>query len=200
MPDPTTPIRENFNDTEGPPMTGWTDLNAGVRSNGTTGQANAANSFSYLSSAGQFPNANCEAYQTITTKAGAAQVVSVTLLDVVSSLAALDGYEGRATSVTGAANDTWRIYRADNGVVTQIATATVEIVNGDGIWLTTQAGNFTLYRRSSGVWASLTTATDTTYSGAKWLGISMSDTTARVDDFGGGAIRGQIMTPNRGVW
>lgn len=185
---PDTPILETFADIEGPPMTGWTDLVSGIKSiSGGVGQANVTQSLSYYSAGGPYTN-NCEDYADIATKPGTNGTFSVFLLQDVGSIATADGYEGRMTVVSGASNDTWRIYRIDNGAATQLATATQEAANGDGLWLENKNGILNLYRRSSGVWTLMCTATDTTYTGSKYVGLGLSDTTARADNFGGGII------------
>jgi hypothetical protein len=182
---PTTPILDNFNDTEGPPMTGWADTLNGIRSNGATAQANAANSLSYYNTS-QAPN--CEAYATISTMPATNGFVSVLArLKDAGAVGTLDGYEGRFTRLAG--TDTWRIFRFDNGVGTQLATASQEAAAGDGIWLHLEGSTLTLYRSSGGTWTQMCQVTDSTYPAGGFLGLSMSDTTARADDFGGGSFQ-----------
>lgn len=190
MPAPDTPILENFGTIGGPPMPGWTDLLSGIKSiAGGVGQANVSSSLSYYSAGGPYGN-NVEGYVDIATKPGTNGTISVFMLQDMTSIATVDGYEGRLTVVSGASNDTWRIYKIDNGAAggSPLATATQEAANGDGLWLENKNGILNLYRRSSGVWALMCTATDTTYTGSKYLGLGMSDTVGRADNFGGGII------------
>ena len=180
---------DNFNDTEGPPMTGWVTpaLAAGLKSNGTTCLANAANAFGIWNTI--MGHADEEAEVTITTKpATAGQVGVMARAKDISSAAIIDGYAVSVLVVAGAGNDIIRAYRIDNGVSTPLGTGIAqEVSNNDSIKIRIVGSSIGVwYKASGGSWTLLETVTDATYSAAGYLGLFSTDTTARMDDFGGG--------------
>lgn len=177
-----------FNDTEGPPMTGWTDIASGFRSNGTTAQSNSGASASGLTGSNYGPN--CEAYLTITTLPGNSNNVGVQARLTTLVLATFDGYAVQLNQTTG--NDNSVIQRVDNGVGTTLGSSiTQNFVNGDGLGILILGSQIFAYRRSAGAWAELGNRTDTTYPNAGSIGMSTSNTTSRLDDFGGGTVSAQ---------
>lgn len=183
-----TGILDNFNRAnEGPPMTGWTTP-AGVGGlivSGSVCAASTANAFGIYSASPS--NANCEAWFTVSTATGAGATVSIfARAKDVSSAATFDAY---GLVVTEAATDWWAIRRVDNGLATTLgASFAQEVSNGDGIGIRCSGSTITAWYRSgsAGSWTELASRTDSTYSAAGYLAVSISDTTGRVDNFGGG--------------
>lgn len=186
MPFPTTGILDTFSDTEGPPMTGWTTPTgvAGLKSNGTVCLANAANGFGIWNSV--LSGADCEAFVTISTATGAGATTAVfARMKDVSSAATLDGY---GVVVAEAATDSWTISVYTNGVPSTLGAGfSQEVANGDSIGIQIIGSTIgAWYKPSGGSWTLLTTRTDSTYAAAGYIALSISDTTGRCDDFGGG--------------
>lgn len=183
---PTTGILDTFSDTEGPPMTGWatpTGL-AGLKSASGTCLANAANAVGFWNSA--LSGADCEAFVTVTTATSASNTVGVWARCAnVGSAATTDGY---LVSMGEGATDLWSIYRVDNGVPTLLgSTFSQEVSNGDSIGIQVIGSTIgAWYKASAGSWTELATRTDSTYTAAGYVGLSISDTTGRCDNFGGG--------------
>ena len=127
-----------------------------------------------------------EVFCTVTTATGSGATVAIYLrCKDIASAATLDGY---ALILTEAATDSWGINTITNGVVGLIgSTFTQEVANGDSIGLRIVGSTLTAwYKASGGSWTQLASRTDSTYAAAGYLALSISDTTGRVDDFGGG--------------
>ena len=188
MPFPTTGVLDNFNRAnEGPPPSAsWTsDTGTGPNNlvvNTNVCAATAGNAFAYWNPSTFGPDS--EGYFTLTTKAGNGAYIAVYLR---YDAAGNNGYEGEYDE---AATDTSAYWREDAGAYTQLgASVSQEFVVGDGFGLEMIGSTMQLYRRSSGVWAALgTTRTDATYTAAGNIGMQMSHTTNRFDDFGGGTV------------
>ncbi len=175
---PSTGILDLFNDTEGPPMTGWTDAYTGIKSNGTTAQANSATTnASYFNTA---YGANVEGYVTITT-IGTANSTNVICINT----ATFNGYGVAAETADG----TYSIVRYDGGVGTAIDTGSHTWSNGDsvGLYVTTGGTVYSYYKTGAGAWTLMDTTADGTHTAQNYnIGIILFETTTRLDDFGGG--------------
>lgn len=104
-----------------------------------------------------------------------------------------DGYTAEFESQSG--TDNVYIQRFDDDVSTQLgATVSLEWSNGDSMGIEMIDDTLTLYHKTGGSWSSITTRTDSTYSGAGNIGLgavgyTADDTQHPVwDDFGGGSI------------
>lgn len=186
MPFPTTSVLDSFGDTEGPPMTGWTTPTgvAGLKSASGVCQANAANAFGIWNSI--MGGADEEVFCTVTTATGSGGVVAIFVrAKDVGSAATFDAY---GLEITEAATDNWAIRTYTNGVPSTIgASFNQEVSNGDSIGLRIIGSTLTAwYKASAGSWTQLAVRTDTTYSAAGYLAASISTTTGRIDNFGGG--------------
>lgn len=181
-------LLDDFSDTEGPPMTGWTTPTglAGLRSSGGVCLANAANAMGVWDSI--MGSADAEVEATITTATGAGATVSIFVrAKDVGSAATIDAY---GLVITEGATDTWQIALFTNGVQSTLGSNfSQEVADGDSIRLRVVGSTlYAFYKASGGSWTELTTRTDSTYSAAGYLALSISDTTGRVDDFGGGVV------------
>lgn len=180
----TTPILDSFNRAnEGPPPSAsWTNLNAGLKVVSNVCAANAANSVTYWNVQTYGPDSEC--YCTISTKATNTNSIGVYVrLKDVGSVATVDGYA--LFGFTSAATDTLQIQRVDNGVATTLgANVSQELSNGDTILLRARGSTLELERNNLLV----TTRSDSTYTVAGNIGAAITDTTGRLDDFGGGNV------------
>lgn len=185
---PETGLLDTFSDTEGPPMTGWSTPTgvAGLRSASGECLANAANAFGVWDSI--MGGEDEEVFCTVTTATGSGAAISIFVrLKDVSSGATIDGY---GIEITEGATDTWVIRAYTNAVPTTLGTSfNQEISDGDSIGLRIVGSTLTAwYKASGGSWTQLAERTDSTYTAAGYIALSISDTTGRVDDFGGGTI------------
>lgn len=203
MPEPTTPVLYSFAGSDTSPDPNFTNFTGSViRRLSNTGAASAGQTLGYYTTSGPFAAGNCEVFMTVPTKPGTLGAVSVMLLEDLTSIATIDGYEGRVTVASGGGNDTFAIYRIDNGAGTLLASATQEINNGDGMWLHNRNGLLTLYYKSgAGAWTQIVQTTDTTYlTNTKRLGFFLSSTAPRIDDIGGGSIKAPPAFLNRSLY
>lgn len=178
---PTTNVLDTFSDTEGPPMTGWSTpaLVSGLKSAGGVCLANAANALGIWNTV--IGGADEEVYFTITTATGAGGTVScfVRAKDTGSALT----FDAYGLVITEAATDIWEIDVFTNGAATLIGErVNQEVANGDVIGLRVVGSVLTAFLNG----VELFSRTDTTYTAAGYIGAAISDTTGRIDNFGGG--------------
>ncbi len=169
---------------EGPPMTGWADLIAGVKvvSNQAAGNIATAN-WSYLvlvvDGVPDF-----DLFYTIATKPAAGDAVALYSFD-----AAVNGYAVSFTTDAGA--DQWRLNRLDAGVVTQLgATMTQELAAGEKMGLRRLGNDHEAYYYNGSAWSLIGTRTDSTYAEKRrnLFAVVIVNTVARIDDLSGGKI------------
>lgn len=179
-----TAILDTFNRAnEGPPPSAsWTNLNAGLKVISNVCGANAANSISYWNTI--CVSANEESYFTVTTKPANGQTCGAYVrLKDVGSIATLDGYGLLASMAAG--TDSIALQRIDNAVATTLgASVSQEISTSDILCIRISGSGIEMERNGSVV----ITRTDTTYTAAGYLGAAISDTTGRIDNFGGGSL------------
>ncbi|MFA5037614.1 MAG: hypothetical protein WC479_10625 [Candidatus Izemoplasmatales bacterium] len=172
---PTTGILDNFDRSDTHPMTGWTDYANGLDANGATAQASvAATNVSYWNIS---YGANAEGYITMTTKGTSS--TQLFLLDT-----SFNGYMLDADPSGG-----YTVYRYDAGTPTSIDSGVHSWANGDsiGIYVTTDGTVYSYYKTGAGAWTLLDTTADGTHTAKNYFpGLTLYDTTARVDNFGGG--------------
>lgn len=126
-----------------------------------------------------------EAYHTITTQvSGDSHAVLCRI--VQPGTTTYDGYAFHYNPST----TTWRVYRADNGALTQIAGVTNAFTNGDKLGGDVIGSQCTVYQFSGGAWNTRATASDGTYSAAGLIGMYCPGTSSAyaLDDFGGGTV------------
>lgn len=186
MPFPTTSLLDDFDrGTIGANYSVPTLASAwGITSNQLVGSAAANVDYYNVTTYGP----DCEVWATLAVLPGAGGQVAVLLglLDAANALT-LDGY---AVNYTHGAPGTIHIRRIDNGAFINLIAATLTLTAG------VQLG---IRRVGLPVTGSLLTAfvngapvaetTEGTYTAAGYLGMSSDNTTAALDDFGGGAVR-----------
>lgn len=210
MPFPTTSILDNFNRTdEGPPPSAsWDYPIASFVPNGlsvisnTLGRTPSNFGGAYWSASTFGPDS--ELYGTISTMVGSDTIDFGLLLRIQSpgsggaGGAGMDGYYVSFTR--NSPNYQLLIYRIDNAVFTQLGTTQTpgNLVVGDKIGAQIIGNSIQAYRDSGSGWASYgTPETDSTYSGAGYVGVVIADPTGRMDDVGGGTVVGGITFPAR---
>lgn len=102
------------------------------------------------------------------------------------------GYSAFAADISGTSNN-WTLNRYDNGTFVQLGAAfTQSVAAGDSIGLEMIGSSLVFYyKAAAGSWASVTSRTDATYSGAGNIALALqqgSGTSNRFDDFGGGTV------------
>ena len=198
MPFPTTGILDNFNRSdEGPPLSSdWTE--GGWVSDGWKVVSNEAQPESVNLPCAEYYNVAdygpaCEAYCTI---AAAMQYGSVLARLQDEDTANQDDYHVQWRTSEGKV----RLYRADDGVNTQLGVEISQtIADDDDIGIECNGSTITAYYNDGGAgWGSIGSRTDSTYSNAGKIGISAWTSAPaffQVDDFGGGTIAGEERQP-----
>ena len=191
---PTTSVLDAFTGTNGddlPTYSGnWSQTagiaNLEIQSNSATATSNGTNNSNYWNASNFGPDSEC--YVTISTKHGTGNaVVCGVRHQQETSGATIAGYW--IYSLTNTGTDQYTLERLDNGVITQLgADFAQEITAGDSIGIEAVGSTLTAYYHNGSSWSSLGTRTDSTYSGAGKLLLFCSDTSARLDGFGGGTV------------
>lgn len=181
---PTTGILDNFNrDDEGPPPSAsWANITDGLEVIGSECAGDqAAENISYWNVA-TF-GADCECYASIVNLTEA-HGVWARMKDVGASNT-LDGYWVRVVAA-----DTIRIYRVDDGSATQLgADVTQTVAAGDKLGIECVGDQVSAYFDDGGAgWGAIGVRTDATYGAAGYIGANITDTSQRLDDFGGGTV------------
>lgn len=182
---PTTAVLDDFNRANENPLANgtWagTIFSSGNACKLDTNQATAAGAFANSRwSVGTF-GANCEVYLDL---ALLGDTVGI-LWRITNMGASVHGYEAfyyPAESVV-------RIYRIDDeSTEVQLGADISQAYSvGDGLGIDMVGNTITLYRRASGVWSSVTTRSDSTYTGAGYIGFGVN-IGGYADNFGGGTI------------
>ena len=182
---PATPVLDNFNRADqNPPSSSWSAItllgNLAVVSNQCKANA-AGNCGNYYNPATYGPNS--EAYITIVTKGGTGDSVSVWVrAQQPGSALTIDGY--LVAWQVAAGTDQLLIQRSDNGVATTLTTIGQEMSNGDILGIRAVGSTITAYVNGTQVGS----ATDSTYTAAGNLVLTVVNTTFVLDDLGGGTI------------
>jgi hypothetical protein len=192
FPDITT-LLDDFNRANENPLTGWTNsfwtLHAGnlqVFGNEATGIA--GNPGTGKTSGDVGPD-GC-VFQSIPTVTTVDTHQAWLFLRLTGTGATLDGYVGEAQYNSGS-DDSWKIYRLDDGTPTQIgSTGSVNLAAGDRMGLRVVGTTLELFHYTGGSWNQTpkVSTTDSTYSAAGKLGFGVDDSTWRADDVSGGTI------------
>lgn len=127
-----------------------------------------------------------EAYLTVSTKPGTGGQVMAFVRMTTLVLATVDAYGVYLTNNAG--TDTIAIQRVDNAVPTSLTSTSREVAAGDKIGIRVIGNTITAWHYSGGAWAEVLSTTDSTYGSAGYIGMASTDTTTRIDDFGGGII------------
>ncbi len=169
---------------EGPPMTGWADLVAGlVVSSNVAGVSAGGLNASYWTTI--MTAADCEVFATIASNPANNRSMYVLARIADISAPSFDGYALKFNKLSG--TDTLQIIRIDNGVESVLgANFTQELTAGNKFGLEIVGTTLTAYVDTGSGWTSLGSRTDSTYSAAGYLGLGIASGT--LDDFGGGEL------------
>jgi hypothetical protein len=192
---PTTGILDNFNRADESPLANGTwsmPIETGhdnIVLVGNQIQRSGAGSSgdAYWSASSFGPDA--EVYVTVTTKPADGFCEAVVCKIANPNSSSLNGYQGEFCSAAG--TDTWTIYKIANNSFSALSVSgsDVELTAGDSIGLECKVGSQKLKRKSSGVWANVKTATDSSYDSVIGnIGVHVEGTTSQADDFGGGTV------------
>jgi hypothetical protein len=192
---PATPLLDDFNrpDNAGPPSASWSPLaivNNPVGNNlRIVGQQVAA----MTGATGDFWNAqqfgpDSEVWVTVTVKPTVdTDMVSLALRLSNPTLSTGQGYQAYFYNRSGL--DEYRLYKRVAGSAVQLAfVAGPELQVGDRLLFRAVGTNLELWQGRGGSWTKLLSATDSTYTGAGYLGLSGKNTVVRLDNFGGGTL------------
>lgn len=147
---PTTGVLDAFTrGDEGPPMTGWTDLIAGLKvvSNQCKGDS-ATDNMSGFDASTRGPD--CEVYCDIVTKpADGAGACGLLLRMTTLVVSTFNGYY--VEMIPDAGGDTVGVYRITGGSPAQMgADISQDFADGDGLGASMTGSTLTVYRRSAG--------------------------------------------------
>lgn len=206
---PTTGLLHDFTGTAGtiPPSADWTNLIAGtgsgikIVSNNCGGNIGGDGTFSSgwwnLSTYGP----DCEVYCVVPTRqlTTPARILSLFLGLITPGSSSVDGYRFDITTDTATTpDDFWKITRVDNNVGTQLgSTVGQAYASGDSFGAERIGSTLTGYLKTGGVWSSVITQSDSTYTSAGYIGVQMEDSVFRIDDFSGGTV---VSAASGGTW
>ncbi|HSG12453.1 MAG TPA: hypothetical protein VLA22_01140, partial [Gaiellaceae bacterium] len=94
-----------------------------------------------------------------------------------------DGYLLRASQLPG--TDELYLERVDDGTALTLLTLSRELAVGDVLLLRVSGSTLEAWLRSGASWSLVGSVASSTYPGAGLIGVGMSGTTGRLDDFGG---------------
>jgi len=174
---PTTGILDTFSDTENP-MTGWTNLQNGIQSNGSQALV-TVDGASNVSQWSTVFGADIEAYITI---------VNFGTVDEPWVFCIDSSYNGYAFA-SYAVDDDYRVHRIDGFTPTEVDTGAHDWTNGDshGMYVTTGGTVYSYYKTGGGAWTLLDTTVEGTHTAKNYyVGLLANQDDARYDNFGGG--------------
>ena len=196
---PTTGILDNFNRADENPLSDGGNWSGPIfpgdqRHQVLTNLAAGAGAFpeSYRSNTTYGPDAEC--FFTIQTLPATGEYVSPWVRMQTPNTTGLDGYTVTWTKLAGV--DSLQLFRIDNTVGTQLgATVSLEMGAGDRLGIEAIGSVISVYVNQGSGWVQQISATDATYGAAGNIGMDSSETTYRIDDFGGGTAA--AVTPQR---
>ena len=183
---PTTPLLDAFNRADFNPVDGnWgSPIYPGQDGFQIISLATAGIGNSYYSS---FTAADCEVWATVAIEPADAGEIRLFLRLVNPNSASLDGYFG-VFRKHSAAVDEFLIFRIDNTSSVIIDSVTGEFTSGDSIGMGMIGSTISIYHKpAAGSWTELFAIVDSTYTSPGYLGMNISDTTCRMDNFSGGS-------------
>jgi len=169
---------------EGPPMTGWTDLIAGLKvvSNECAGNSATDNWSSLNVIIAAIPD--FDLFMTVVVKPATGGILALYTIDPD-----VNGYALSFTVDAGA--DVWKLNRLDAAVSTQLgASMTQELAAGEKIGFRRLGNDMEAYYYNGSTWALVGTRTDSTYAEERrnLIAVYIHNTLARLDDLSGGRI------------
>lgn len=204
LPFPTTPIIDTFVRADVDPLTSpWTSLPGAVGvgvttlkvvSNQCAGNGGTAGNMYYNVTYGLYQ----EVYVTLQARGAALDFVDLYCCGKdIGAITTLDAYTVRWTQ--SATQDTINITRVDNLSGTTLVSTNQNVAVGDswGLRRYLSGALEAFYKPAAGAWASLSTATDSTYNTTGVLLMSIAGLLTRVSDFGGGDAALFPPTPER---
>jgi len=194
---PVSAVIDNFNrSNEGPPMTGWANINELFQSAGT------GRGFEVISNQAQCNSNSVNADYKSATTYGPDVEVYATIVDIGVGVDS-SGLSFRVSDPTGTptgylviatASNTIRVYRMNgDSDLTQLGSDISQTVSdGDSIGVTMIGSTITVYYKvGAGAWNSIGTRTDSTYSNAGYVGLWAdcgSANSGKFDDLKGGTL------------
>ena len=95
---------------------------------------------------------------------------------------AVDGYMLLYNQLSG--TDQVVLYRMTNGAITQLVSVNREVAAGNRLLLRARGTRLEAWIRVGSTWTRVSQATDSTYTGAGYVGAGIRGKTGRLDDFG----------------
>jgi hypothetical protein len=192
---PTTGILDDFNraDEGPPPSASWSANGLEAASTLSVVSNVAKDSSSNGGFWGASVGPDSEAYVTLSTLQADGQLLYVFIRAAqIGSVGTADGYAFRFTREDSNPGFNARWYRLDNGTLTLLGLSYNDtagaISAGIKIGADAVGSDLTIYVNKSGTWVSTVARSDSTYSSAGLIGMSLVSSTPSADDFGGGTI------------
>lgn len=182
MPFPTTSVLDNFDRANGDLGSNWTGPIANGADDTTISSNQVTGATANICTDGWNPSTvgpDCEAHIGVPTRSG--QVGLYLGLSALTS--SPNGYYARTDDVGN-----WIIWRIDSGSFVQLGSTVADYNSYTAIGFERIGSTLKLYRLTSGSWVEVMSRTDATYTAAGYIGFRVSNTTIRVNDFGGGTI------------
>lgn len=106
-----------------------------------------------------------------------------------------NGYRLQVTYTSAVSLNTWEIDKITNGTATIIGSTVTQAVSaGDKVGFSLTGSSLkAYYQPTGGSWRLLFTQTDATYSSAGYLGVGITGTQIKLDDFSGGPLAGGVV-------
>lgn len=179
----TTTLIDDFNRANGAIGAAYTALGGGfnVSSNQIVGTGSTVN---YVFRNNITSPSDCESRITVATLPGGSQGASLMLR---FNGGVINGY--MLTVYNTGTSYSWYIYRVTGGAPSLIGDAVTgqTLAAGDQIGFQAVGSTLTAYRYTAGAWTEIISRTDATYTAGASYGFYTDGTTARLDDFYGGA-------------
>jgi hypothetical protein len=185
---PTTGILDDFNRAnEGPPPSAdWTNIVNGCKvvSNICVGGTSGANNINKWNKASYGPD--CEIYATLSN-----------FTNWIDLYARFNSAFSNGYGLTIWDVNILRVNKITGGTPTQIGsdiTLPANLAAGDSLGMEIIGNDIKVYtKQGGGAWTLRGTVTDSTYTGAGYLGININGTSQQIDDFGGGTVAAAIL-------
>ncbi|MGH3135040.1 MAG: hypothetical protein ACRDPV_00925, partial [Gaiellaceae bacterium] len=123
-----------------------------------------------------------ESYATITTRPGNGNAVRLYVRLQSPGSSAVDGYMLLYTQRSGV--DEIALYRITNGALTLLQTVNYEVAVGSRLLLRASGATLESWVQLGSTWNRAGRVTDSTYSGAGYVGVGIRGKTGRLDNFG----------------
>lgn len=187
---PTTSVIDTFNRADASPATGWTttaifsgDQQVKTLTNTLTDVSASLWCSSIYSSTGTTFGADSEAYYTISAN-GAPIEVFIRIQNPATG--SVNNYFAHMDCPTNSLQLWKTVANAQTQLGSSVATTEA---NGDSVGVEAVGTSIGAYfKTAAGSWVSKIAQTDSAVSGVGCIGIAMQDSSAKIDDFGGGTV------------